>query len=764
MRLVIIAFVAGVVWLQFQAALPPLWPGLLLAAVAAAWAWRQPRWRVGLCLLAALGLGASYATWRADIRLAQQLPGSLELKPLQIEGVVAGLPQPSQYGPRLRFAVDQAPPGVPALLLLNDYARPTQGWHAGERWRLTVRLKRPHGSLNPGGFDYEAWLLGEGIGATGSIAKRGRSLLDAHDNRPSSLLHRSRAWLAQRIQQQLPDQPFAGVIVALVIGEQSGISQDQWRLFRQTGITHLVSISGLHVTLVAGLLGAAVGWLWRRSARLTLQLPARKAALIAAMAGALAYSVLAGFSVPTQRTLYMLVVAAIALASHRALSISTIWTLALGTTVLLDPWSVLSAGFWLSYLTVGAMLWALSGRHGQLLGWRQRLLQWGTVQWAATLGSLPLLLLLFQQMPLASPLANAIAIPLISSVVTPLALLGALDPTGLLLQLAHWLLTQTLWLISPLAESRLQWTQAAPPGWLILPAALATALLLLPRGAPGKLACCALLLPLLLPLHQALPQGHFRATVYDVGQGLAVLVETPRHRLLFDTGPEGGGGRTVPSALRAGGIKTLDALVLSHNDGDHTGGAALVLQEVGVNRIVGTALATNKLPAGHPAPPHLPCQAGQQWVWDGIRFAMLHPQTAGGRAGDDNASSCVLRISGPGGSLLLPGDIGMKEEALLVGQAQELAADVLVMPHHGSDTASSPAFINAVSPRFAIATAGYRNHFRHPRPAVVARYQAAGATVLRSDEDGAVRLDFAPDGLAVSRWREVKRRYWHLPG
>lgn len=757
MRLAVLAYVAGVLCLQWQARLPALWPWLVLAVGCALLARQWRPGRVPLVCLCAFCLGFAYAGWRAENRLAQWLPVTLEGEVLTVQGSILGLPQPSRYGPRFRLQVTEAPPGVPPLLLLNDYSRPATAWQPGQHWQLQLRLKRPHGSLNPGGSDYAAWLLGEGIGATGSVQKRGRQLLDDFQPSPSHFLHALRARLAAHIQTSLGERSYTGVMVALVVGEQGGISQAQWQLFRATGITHLVSISGLHVTLLAGLFGGLVGALWRRSSRLTLRYPARHAALLAGVLAALAYSLLAGFSVPTQRTLFMLGTAALALLSGRHLAVSTIWCAALAVVIVLDPWAVLSAGFWLSFLTVGAMLWALSGHQGRSLDWRNRLRQWGNVQWAATLGSLPLLLVLFQQLPLSSPVANALAIPAISAVVTPLALLGSVDPSGQLLLLGHSVLAATLWLIGPQGQPAALWSQAQPPAWTLLPAALAVALLLLPRGVPGRWLAALLLLPLLLPRQTPVAAGTFCATVFDVGQGLAVLVQTQQHALLFDAGPEGSGGRAVPAGLRALGVRALDVLMLSHDDGDHTGGAAALLAELPVHTLHG-ALPRSLLHSALPAR-QLPCQAGQHWVWDGVVFALLHPtQAADGE--DDNARSCVLRIAGPGGSLLIPGDIGRREEADLVAAHSALDSDVLLMPHHGSHSASSPGFIAAVSPQLALASNGYQNRFRHPRPEVVARYQAAGSAVWRSDVAGAVTLRFDAQGWSAHSQAARQPRYW----
>jgi competence protein ComEC len=771
MRLVIIAFVAAIGWLQCQSVLPAIWPWLAAAGLAASIGWRSLALRPLALLVLGASLGVAYASWRAEGRLAERLPAALEQQPVTITGRVTGLPQATRFGPRFRFLVESAPAGIPPLILLADYQRPPADWQAGQRWRLDVRLKRPHGSANPGGSDYEGWLLAEGVGATGSVARGHRSLLRAFVTTPGSLVDAARARLAAHIRQALgaaPDSPdpaahpYAEVIVALVIGEQSGISQAQWQAFRNTGITHLVSISGLHITMVAGLLGGLGGWLWRRSHALTSRLPARKAALLAGVMAAFAYTVLAGFQVPSQRTFFMLATAALALLSGRALAVSTIWLTALGVTVLLDPWAVLSPGFWLSYLTVGAMLWALAPRLDDGKGWRDKLAAWRGSQWAATLGSAPLLLILFQQLPLASPLANAIAIPVVSGAVTPLALVGALDPTGLLLRLAEWGMQGCMWLLGPLAGPSLLWSQPAPPAWTLLPAIAAVAVWLLPRGVAGKPAAVACLLPIVLPVLPLIAPGSFHAVVWDVGQGLSVLVQTAQHRLLFDAGPEGGGGRLLPGALRAAGVSRLDTLVLSHNDGDHIDGAHAVLGAVVVGQIAGVAprpARPGETP--FPVPPTSPCLAGQQWQWDDVVFHFLRPPPDMPARASDNAKGCVLLIKGANGSLLIPADIGQPEEAeLLASMPAGLQADVLVVPHHGSNGSSSSAFIAAVKPALAIATNGYLNPFRHPRPEVLARYADAGVPVWRSDQDGAVILDFDAKGRRAQRWRKLHSRYW----
>lgn len=761
----IIAFVAGVCLLQRSPTLLPLaWCALPCAMFALA-AWRCRRWRFALLLIAALLAGLSLANGRAHWRLADRLEAQHEGKTLVIRGVVAGLVDNTPYGPRFRFAIEQAGVELPALVLLNAPQRggmASEDWRPGQRWQLAVHLKRPHGNLNPGGFDYEGWLFAEGIGATGNITRGERLKLDELVLTPRYLVHRARYLLASHIRQHLAQHDYAGVVVALVVGDQSGISQQQWQLFRNTGITHLVSISGLHVTLVAGLVGSLCGLLWRRSFWLTLRLPSRSAAVLAGVGAALIYTLLAGFAVPTQRTLYMVSAAAIALLSGRKLAPSTVWLFALGVTVAFDPWAVMSMGFWLSYITVGAMLFALAARSGQASHWRDKLGEWGAAQWAATLGSLPLALWMFQQMPLMSPVANAIAIPLVGSIATPLALLGSLDPSGYLLRASHALLTATFWIIAPLADSRTVWQQAAPPFWALLLGLLGVGICLLPRGTVPRWLAIPFFLPLCQPAPAQREHASFQATVYDVGQGLAVLVQTRHHSLLFDAGPAGQGGRSVPPALRAAGISRLDALILSHDDPLHSGGAVAVLANTYAAWQIGSPPPA---PFGYSAVQRLrafqPCAAGMAWTWDGVRFSVLNPPDDLAIDTKDNDRSCVLRIDAPGASMLIPSDITKARELALVATAAPLKADVLILPNHGAKNSSTPEFSQAVAPQHLIATVGYRNPFRHPRPEIIARYQNSGASIWRTDQHGAIVVKADQQGVRLASWREGHRRYWH---
>ena len=674
----------------------------------------------------------------------------------------------------------------------------------GERWRLTVRLRRPHGNANPQGFDYEAWLLERNIRALGAVrpgknagsgarngvedVAGGNVRLNSLVMRPGHLVERMREIVRERFFAALPDAPYRGVLLALAIGDQRSIPGAQWILFSRTGVTHLVSISGLHVTMLAALFAGLANWLWRRSERLMLRLPAPKAALLAGWLAACAYALLAGFEVPVQRTLFMLGAAVLALCSGRNFGASRILLFALLVVLLIDPWAVLSIGFWLSFGAVAALLYAGGAHLGRPAGWRALALRWGAMQWAVTVACLPLLLLFFQQFSLVSPLANALAIPLVSLFVTPLTLLCAALPWPWLLHADHWLLAQLMAALHWLSAWPV-WQQPAPPVWTALLALVGVAWLLLPRGFPARWLGGALLLPALFWQAPRPPEGEAWVDVLDVGQGLAVVVRTAKHNLLYDAGPRYGaetdaGQRVVAPFLRATGVGRLDTLLISHSDADHAGGLASILASLPVARMLSSAPDI----FGGEA-----CAAGQRWEWDGVRFSVLHPDVASYAdvTATPNRLSCVVKVDAANRSALLTGDIDAKAEAGLLARAARrtentagnlaahgvagtaaratagaaistLRSDVVVAPHHGSRGSSTPAFLAAVGAREAIFSAGYRNAFGHPHAETLARHAARGSRLWRTDADGAVHVRLAMQVEALS-WRQIRRRYWHAP-
>ena len=778
MRLSILGFAFGIWWLQQQASLPELPVLAALAGVAAALLLSAVfcrRLRAAVPVAAFL-LGIGWAAGMAELRIADALPVANEGRDMRIVGVVSGLPQRFENGLRFDFSVEQADMEVPAHVSLAWYRggwreaeepmAPAAELHAGERWQFTVRMKRPHGNVNPDGFDFEAWLLEAGIRATGTVRPaQDNRRVDAFVMSPGNLVERLREDVREHFLRALPDRPYVGVLTALAIGDQRGIDAAQWRLFSRTGITHLMSISGLHVTMLAGLAYALLSWLWRRSPYLMRRLPAQKAAALGGFLCALGYCLLAGFAVPAQRTLYMLAVVAIALWTHRSTSASRVLALALALVLLVDPWAVLAAGFWLSFGAVGVLFYIGSGRLGKL-HW---LNEWVRGQWAVTLAMIPALLLLFQQFSLVSPLANAVAIPVVSFVVTPLVLAAAALPRfPFLLELAHWLTSGLMTLMGWLAASPWAvWQQHAPPTWAWLAALAGSAWLLAPRGFPGRWLGAVMFLPLLFLPAPRPAAGEVWITLLDVGQGLAVHVQTAAHDLLYDTGPmyspeADSGNRVIVPYLRARGVGRLDGLIVTHQDNDHAGGAQSLLDAVPVGWLM------SSLPTGHPlfaaSAAKLPCQDGQVWEWEDVRFAVLHPTSAQYHEASRNTNelSCVLKVSNSRGSVLLAADLEAgSEKALLSRHGGDLRSEVLVVPHHGSRSSSTAAFIEAVAAGTVLFPVGYGNRFHHPSAVVLQRYRASGASLYRTDLDGALTVRFSRTGLELGSERAERRRYWH---
>ncbi len=783
MRCAILGFAGGAAWLQTAAALPDTAGMAFCAALALLLLWGVR----GPLRAAAAGalLGFCWAALLAHAALAPQLARDDEGRDVTLVGTIDSLPYRFEQGVRFNFAVERvvgAPMAVPPRVALSWYAgfrdavAPVVAVQPGERWQLTVRLQRPHGNANPYGFDYEVWLLEQGVRATGYVRPDGSNRrLDSFVFSIANAVEWCRSRLRERILAALPGKQYAGVIVALVVGDQRAIDQADWAVFSRTGISHLISISGLHITMIAGLFALLASTLWRRSfftrAQLPLLLPAQKVAALTGAAVALLYVLLAGFGVPAQRTLYMLAVVAAALWAGRITSVSHVLCVALGVVVLLDPWAVLWPGFWLSFGAVAIILFATAGRVGSSAsGWRNLLATAARTQYAVTLGLVPLTMLLFAQVSLVSPIANAVAIPLVSFVVTPLALAGSMLPAPLaemLLGAAHAAVEALAGFLGWLGATGLAvWSAPAPSAWVFCLALAGTLWALAPRGWPLRWAGALAWLPLLAGAPSQPARGELAVTAFDVGQGMALLVETAGHRLLYDAGPlyspdSNGGNRVIGPYLKARGIDALDGMVITHSDLDHAGGALAVMQAARVGWVA------SSLSAAHPivraAHAHTRCIAGQRWSWDAVQFEMLQPSAASYEDASlkPNARGCTLHIRAGAHSMLLAADIEAAQEAQLVLHAAgKLRADVLLAPHHGSGTSSTPAFLAAVQPALGVFQVGYRNRYRHPKAEVYERYREMGIARMRTDEAGAVSLHFGAQ-VAVSSYRSEHARYWY---
>lgn len=870
MRTALIGFAFGVAMLQQRAALPApaewIALGLLFAATAgvavvargyvchrqgAALAARlggPSRWGgraapiaapVALALAAAVA-GYGYAAGRAQWRLAEALPPAWESRELTLEGYIRGLPVGDRASVRFTLAVDvekvRRTTGIerfPSIVQLRWNAggkRPPQ-LAPGDRWRLLVRLKRPHGHANFAGQDMEASLFERGIRATGSVVPRAASVrLPGTAGGIGVRIDRVRFALREGIAHALSDAKHRGIVAALAIGTQEAISAEDRLALRRTGTSHLVAVSGLHIGFVAGLCAALAGWLWRRSCFFGAVLARHDARewplvvatpLVAAAAGAVCaagYAALAGFNVPAQRALWMLIVASGAFALGRNVAFSLVLAWAAALVLVVDPWAVTAAGFWLSFGAVALIAFAMRGRlrvrgpdeasldmvgairasdpawhashsapddpggegasgASRLSAWRKRLARGLArcadalrAQAAVTLGLAPLTAFWFSQVSLVGPLANAVAVPWVSVLVAPVVLVAVALPSpldSLAYEMAHALLEPLMRMLHTLAQS--SWADRHPPRpslWSLAAALVGVAWCLMPRGWPLRFAAPLAWLPLVVPAAPEIEHGAFRLTALDVGQGASILIETRRRALLFDAGPGAesthAGERIVAPFLRANGVDRLDTLVVSHGDADHAGGVPAVLDAAEIGQILGGLPAAHRIwdAAQAAGIERLRCAAGQRWHWDGVEFEVLWPDP-GPLPAASNEQSCVLKVAAPGMSALLTGDIGARSERTLVERAPEtLRADVLLVAHHGSNTSSTEPFLDSVDPLAAVFQVGYRNRFRHPHPRVWSRFEAREIRLARTDLDGAVRATLAGGRLTIERYRVSHARYW----
>lgn len=751
-----VLLLAGITLALTQAELPPhaLLIALVLIAVSLGWRWPALRW-----LLIPL-FGFAWVSLHGHWAMAERLPSALEGADLRLQGRIVGLPQPGERRIGFDFVVENGQGEASSLagrrLRLAWYGDALPVLEPGARWQFELRLRRPRGVQNPGGFDYERHALQLGIAATGHVRDGADNRLLARTGGVDALRLRLSTALAATVEH-----PAARFLQGLAVGDTRGLEGADWETLRATGLSHLLAISGLHIGLVAGFGALLARGLYALFPTVGLRLPRPQGMAVVALLAAIGYSMLAGFGLPTQRSLAMISVALLAVLVRRDLRPSQALALAALVIALVDPLAVLGAGFWLSFVGVLWLLLCLPDSSG-LAGKARSLL---IAQWAMSLGLLPLTVWFFGQASVAGAAANLIAVPWVTLVVVPTTLLG----TALL----SWAPTLAAWPLGFAAHAMdalwriAEWLATLSGAQLFLPepslpvlglAVLGAGWLLLPRTLPGKAFALLLLVPLALPARERLAAGSYELVLFDVGQGLSLLLRTPEQTLLYDTGPAFAGGLDMGEAavvpgLRALGVRRLDTLVLSHGDNDHAGGADAVRR----------AWPDAALLAGEPSR-HAgaePCLRGRGWADGAVRISVLHPPEHFPEL--RNESSCVLRIDAPGGALLLTGDIGQViEDRLLREAADRLPARLLVVPHHGSAGSSGAAFVAAVAPEFALIGVGHRNRFGHPRPEVIERYRAAGSELLDTAESGAIRVGVHADGrVEIERRRQTHQRFWH---
>lgn len=730
------ALALGLLALRFLPALPSA--GMLLALAVVALMLLPFRTYPLAFFLFGLCWACVSAQWALDDRLRPPLDGQTRW----LEGRVSGLPQQTDSGVRFELSDSRSRNArMPARIRLYWHGGPPV--RSGERWRLAVTLKRPSGLLNFHGVDHEAWLLAQRIGATGSV-KDGERLAPARNAWRDAVRQRLMAVDAQGREAGL---------AALVLGDGSGLTADDWRVLQDTGTVHLLVISGQHIGLLAGLIYALVAALarygcWPRT------WPWLPWACGLAFTAALGYGLLAGFGVPVQRACVMVGLVLLWRLRFRHLGIWWPLLLAFNSVLILEPLASLQPGFWLSFAAVAVLGLTFGGRLGRWSAWQA----WTRPQWLIAIGLFPVLLVLGLPISLSAPLANLFAVPWISLVVLPLALLGtallAVPFVGAgLLWLAGGALDGLFNALALLAGQLPAWIPAEVPMGYWLVSLVGAVLLLLPKGVPFRLLGWPMLLLAVFPPREPVPHGQVDVLQLDVGQGLALILRTRHHTLLYDAGPRSGavdlGARVVLPSLKRLGVGALDMMLLSHADADHAGGAAAVARVLSIKRVVGGE--TEGLPALLDTQP---CISGEQWAWDGVSFELWQWPDAV----DGNPKSCVLHIQANGERLLLTGDIDRAAEQAFLASTLAVPTDWLQAPHHGSRSSSSWPFLQRLAPKSVLISRGRGNAFGHPHPQVVERYQALGTQVYDSAEQGAVRLRlgaFAPPIVARSQ-----RRFW----
>ena len=743
-----LAFVGGDLALQQFSELPPVSVLLILSALAAIMA----RLRYSHCLFFVIGFlwASAFGYYQLHDRLSPKFEGI----PLTVTGEIANLPDQNFQHANFEFTVLESTEKLPDKLKLSWY-EPTEILHAGETWTFTVKLKRPHATFNLGGNDYERWLFTQSIGATGTVTKKPPIFIA-----PASIfsINHLRQVIGDTLTKNYGENLSTALLKALTIGDDNGLTPENWDTFRITGVTHLIVISGSHIALVAGLIYWLTLKIWTHLNILRFSPP--RAAALASLFTAIFYASLAGYVIPTKRAVIMLGMVMLASFYQRQFSPLQSFAIALLAMLIFNPTMLLSIGFWLSFLAVALILYRVTGRLKSAPNW----LNGVDIQLTVSLGLSPLLLFFFQQVSLISAFVNFPAVPVIELVVVPLALL--LIP---LMFIMPWLANKLFLILDFILQKfmfALEFAETLPNAsidlsqpsfFILLLSCLGLLWLFAPRGIPARWLGLILNLPLLFPIIPKLNDGEAIVTVLDVGQGLAVAVQTQNHWLLYDTGakfPNGGdmGKNVVLPFFRYHGVKKLDTLLISHDDNDHIGGAKSVLENMSVEQILTSV--PEKFPLA------TACQTGQTWTWEGVNFLVLSPAKT---FDTDNNNSCVLKIETANNAVLLTGDIEATAESWLVENAREqLHANVLVAPHHGSKTSSTMAFLEAVNPETILIPSGYRNQFHHPSKEVLARYRQIHAEFSTSANSGALTVHLNLDGINVESLRDTAGKYWNF--
>ncbi|EKD71357.1 MAG: hypothetical protein ACD_46C00203G0008 [uncultured bacterium] len=753
-----IAFLCGDLLLQQFKQLPSLMLMSVILLLCGLVAYQFHRIRI-ISISFLLGLLWAYHT--AFSQLAWQLPSEIENKNITIGGYIASLPVVSTYQAHFLFAVESLENKKinPTRLIYLSWRDVPHELKVGDKWKLSVRLKRIHGLQNPGGFDYEAYALQAGIRASGYVINRENKLL-SHSHR--YVINQIRQYLQQKIQLILPTSPTAIWLPALMIGERTNVPQAYWEVLRKTGTNHLMAIAGLHLGIITGLAHQLFFWIWTRFSTLVLLMPAQYVSAILALIIAIIYSALAGFSLPTQRASIMFAIYILMLLSQRKIRAWDGLGFALITVLIINPLTILSESFWLSFGTIALIIFGMSGRLAPT-GWWWK---WGRMQWVIGIGLIPLTLFFFQACSAASFLANTIAIPWLGFCILPLCFLSVIFIfSSSISSIFLWLADKNLALLWGVLTwfSSLNfavWTHAIPSIFMLILTIIGVIFLLLPRGFSGKFLGIFFLLPLIFYEPQRPQENEFWLSLLDVGQGLSAVVQTKNHLLIFDAGPKfndsfDAGENVILPFLGLIYRHQIDALVVSHGDNDHIGGTGALIKNLPIRSIY------TSVPEKFSLKNVYFCLAGMRWQWDGVMFSFLYPTPDTLQLTND--SSCVLRIDNGKQSLLLTGDIEkFSEQFLLANQNKYLPSTVMIAPHHGSKTSGEKKFITAVHPQYILYATGYLNRYHFPHDSVMSSYDEIHTAQLNTAKTGEIELQFSNNLNQPVLYRQINQHYWFI--
>jgi len=766
MYILSIGFLIGTLSIHFFSTLPPL-NSVLIGALFLPIVWKF-RQNLSVRLLFIILIAYAYSLFIAHSIVNGRISNEIEAKTLQITGTVLGVPHRKSDGLDFYFEVEKS-----VLLDQPTVQLPFQGkiklaWYrhappqfaSGETWQLTVKLKRPQGFINTGGFDYERWLFREGILATGYVRQ-------SHNNQrlalaPQWQLDSIRERIYHAIQAQLNNPDTAALISALSVAIRADINPAHWQIFSATGTSHLIAISGLHIAMVAGFAFVPISIIWMLFPALYLRVPIQIATLLLGAVFATTYALLAGFTIPTQRALVMVLLGLLALLLKQKIPLGQILAATLWVVLLIDPLAGLSEGFWLSFFAVALIFYILAQTHKPL---PYRLF---VIQLVLSFGMIPISAAFFASASLISPLANMVAIPWVTLLLAPSILLGVLFLSIAPLisyycfALAAWgidILLAYLGYLSKLPYSTLQFADIPP--FIVIIALIGVLLMALPRYFIGRYLAIIFIAPLFLFTPKRPAEGAFKLTVLDSGQGLATVLQTQNHVLIFDTGERYSdqfdiGKMVLIPYLQSQQITAIDKLVVSHADKDHRGGAGAIINALPIVQLLSNdALKIHTRTA-------MRCQAGQQWVWDKVKFRVLSPSQAQATL-SQNERSCTIKVSNAQHSLLLIADIEKHTERyLLKDKRADLKADVMLVPHHGSKTSSTWPFLSAIDPQLAVVSAGYRNRFNHPSPNIMSRYQQLHIPVLNTAQQGEIQVTFPNSSaeIEIVSKRSDNKKFW----